>query len=60
MFGLALRLHQPVSTLLRQLPASELIEWLAWFDLTFEDNTQPMTEELTADQQYAQMRRVLG
>ena len=49
-----------MAVLLRLMPASELVEWVAWFDLTCEQSTSPMTQELTPDQQYAQMRRVLG
>ncbi|MES9986206.1 MAG: hypothetical protein ABW115_22665 [Candidatus Thiodiazotropha sp. 6PLUC6] len=41
---------------IRQLPASELTGWIAYFSL--QQNSKP--SEPTPDQQYAQMRKVLG
>ena len=60
LFTLAFHLHQPVSLLVRLVPAAELVEWVAWFELSQTREANTVTQNPTADQQYAQLRKVLG
>ncbi len=54
LFDLATRLHTTVAYLEQHMGCREFTEWLAYL------SPDKPSQEMTADQQYAQLRRVLG